>query len=90
MVIVIDKPKIFAASSIHRAIKVLSSSDKNKLLRITCLQIVMGALDLLGVLAVGILGALSVTGLQSSKPDSRISDALRVLHIQDLPLQSQC
>ena len=49
----------------------------------------MGALDLLGVLAVGILGALSVTGLQSSKPDSRISDALRVLHIQDLPLQSQ-
>ena len=67
----------------------LSPSDKNKLLRITGLQIVMGALDLLGVLAVGILGALSVTGLQSSKPDSRISDALRVLHIQDLPLQSQ-
>ena len=83
------KSRAFADSSIYRAFKVLSPSDKNKLLRITGLQIVMGALDLLGVLAVGILGALSVTGLQSSKPDSRISDALRVLHIQDLPLQSQ-
>ena len=89
MNIVVDTSKTFAGSSILRAFKVLSSSDKRKLMKITGLQILMGALDLLGVLAVGILGALSVTGLQSSKPDSRISDVLRVLHIQDLTLQSQ-
>ena len=49
----------------------------------------MGALDLLGVVAIGLLGALSVTGLQSHTPGDRVSSALRVLHISESPFQSQ-
>ena len=60
-------------SLLSRAIRVLSRADRRKIIAITVLQILMGGLDLLGVIAIGLLGALSVTGLQSSNPGSRIS-----------------
>jgi ABC-type multidrug transport system fused ATPase/permease subunit len=43
----------------------------------------------LGIVAIGLLGALSVTGLQSAKPGDRVDAALRVLHIQDETFQNQ-
>lgn len=49
----------------------------------------MSALDLLGVLAIGLLGALSVTGLQSDIPGDRVSAALRVLHLSNSTFQTQ-
>ena len=49
----------------------------------------MGGLDLLGVLAIGLLGALSVTGLQSLESGERMSTVLRALRIADLSFQSQ-
>ena len=49
----------------------------------------MGGLDLLGVLAIGLLGALSVTGLQAQKSGDRVSMVLRIFHIEDLSFQSQ-
>lgn len=49
----------------------------------------MGALDLLGVVAIGLLGALSVSGLQSNEPGDRVSSALRFLQISSLPFQTQ-
>lgn len=89
MRIVLNQSKNFGRSSLLRAVRVLSRTDKRKIIGITILQIAMGGLDLLGIIAVGLLGALSVTGLQSSKPDDRVGEALRVLHIQDLTFQSQ-
>jgi ABC-type multidrug transport system fused ATPase/permease subunit len=49
----------------------------------------MGGLDLLGVVAIGLLGALSVTGLQSSNPNERVGAALSILKIQDAAFQTQ-
>ena len=49
----------------------------------------MGALDLLGVIAIGLLGALSVTGIQSRKPSENVSSALEFLHFDGLTLQKQ-
>ena len=74
---------------LSRAIKVLSRSDRRKIIGITILQVLMGGLDLLGVVAVGLLGALSVSGLQSNNPGNRVSAALKVLHIQDATFQTQ-
>ena len=74
---------------LSRAIKVLSRSDRRKIIGISILQAFMGGLDLLGVVAVGLLGALSVTGLQSNNPGDRVSAALKVLHIQDATFQTQ-
>ena len=76
-------------SRLSRAIKVLSRADQRKIIAITVLQILMGGLDLLGVIAIGLLGALSVTGLQSGEPGDRVSAALRILHIQSATFQRQ-
>jgi ABC-type multidrug transport system fused ATPase/permease subunit len=76
-------------STLDRAFKVLTRKDRRKILGITFLQVLMGGLDLLGVLAVGLLGALSVTGLQSSNPGDRVGAALEALHIQHATFQTQ-
>jgi ABC-type multidrug transport system fused ATPase/permease subunit len=72
-----------------RAIKVLTRSDRRKIAGITILQVLMGGLDLLGVIAVGLLGALSVSGLQSNNPGDRVSAALKILHIHEATFQTQ-
>jgi len=69
--------------------RVLSQTDQRKVLVVIILQICMGALDLLGVVAIGLLGALSVSGLQSNEPGDRVSSALRFLQISSLPFQTQ-
>ena len=72
-----------------RAIKVLSRADRRKMFAITVLQVLLGGLDLLGVIAIGLLGAISVTGLQSSNPGDRVSAALRILQIENATFQKQ-
>jgi ABC-type branched-subunit amino acid transport system ATPase component len=74
---------------LSRAIRVLSPLDRRKIVAITILQVLMGGLDLLGVVAVGLLGALSVSGLQSNNPGDRVSAALELLNIQDATFQTQ-
>jgi len=76
-------------STINRSIRVLSARDQRKIIAVTILQICLGFLDLLGVLVVGLLGALSVTGVQSAQPGNRVSLVLKLLHISDLSFQSQ-
>ena len=76
-------------SAIGRSISILSRADKQKIAAVVFLQICMGWLDLLGVLAIGLLGALSVTGLQSQNPGDRVSQVLRILHIVDGTFQTQ-
>jgi ABC-type multidrug transport system fused ATPase/permease subunit len=49
----------------------------------------MGLLDLLGVVAIGLLGALSVTGLQSRQPGDRVTYALEILGIENFSFQAQ-
>jgi ABC-type multidrug transport system fused ATPase/permease subunit len=49
----------------------------------------MGLLDLLGVIAIGLLGALSVTGLQSRQPSGQVASALEFLGIENFSFQSQ-
>jgi len=49
----------------------------------------MGILDLLGVVAIGLLGALSVSGLQSLRPGNRVNAALELLHIAEKSFQTQ-
>ena len=68
---------------------VLSRHDQKKVITVMLLQAGIGALDLLGVIAIGLLGALSVTGLQSRKPGDRVSTVLDFLHLANLSFQIQ-
>ena len=76
-------------SIIGRSMRVLSRADQKKVVIVAILQMCMGALDLMGVIAIGLLGALSVTGLQSQKPGERVTSALRVIHISNSSFQTQ-
>ena len=49
----------WANHPLGRAVKVLSHADRRKLIAVTALLVLMGGLDLLGVIAIGLLGALS-------------------------------
>ena len=79
----------FKEGEFKRARKVLSPNDRRKILGISILQALMGGLDLLGVMAVGLLGALSVSGIQSNNPSDRVGSALEIIQIQDLAFQTQ-
>ena len=76
-------------SIIGRSLRVLSHNDQRKIVVVVILQIFMGILDLLGVVAIGLLGALSITNLQSAEPLERVTWALRFLHISNASLQIQ-
>lgn len=76
-------------STFGRAVQVLSPKDQQKVLAVVVLQVCIGILDLLGVIAIGLLGALSVTGLQSRLPGNRVSSALNLLHLSDSSFQNQ-
>ena len=82
-------PARWSKSSLARSLRVLSGRDLRKVIAITILQICMGVLDLLGVVAVGLLGALSVSGLQSNKPGDRIDSVLKFFHIAQESFQTQ-
>ena len=80
---------MFSNSIIARSVRILSSSDRKKVIAVVAIQISFGLLDLAGVALVGMLGALAVTGVQARVPGDRVSTALQILGIQDNSLQSQ-
>ena len=69
--------------------RVLSRTDQRKLISVAFFQVFMASLDLLGVVAIGLLGALSVTGLQSQQPSGRVGSALELMHLSDLTFEKQ-
>ena len=76
-------------STIGRSSRVLSRSDRRKVLAVVILQISFGLLDLLGVAVIGVIGALAITGVQSQEPGNRVSAALSLIHLENQPLQIQ-
>lgn len=78
-----------AQSTIWRSFEILSHSDKQRVGSLVFLHMSIGLLDLFGVLAIGLLGALSVTGIQSKDPADRVSEVLKFLHISDATFQTQ-
>ena len=53
------------------------------------LQAGIGFIDLLGVAAMGVLGALAVTGIQSQMPGDRVSQVLDLIGISEFSFQGQ-
>ena len=52
-------------TTIARSTRVLSRSDQRKIGLVIVLQVALGVLDLIGVAIIGVLGALSVSGVTS-------------------------
>lgn len=80
---------MFKSTIIGRSLRILSSSDRKKIIAVIAIQISFGLLDLVGVALVGILGALAITGVQSKGPGNRVSTVLQILNLENHSLQSQ-
>jgi ABC-type multidrug transport system fused ATPase/permease subunit len=80
---------IIRETVISRSLHVLDRNDRRKLWIVTLIQVSLSFLDLLGVAVVGLLGALSVSGLQDAVPDNRILIVLKFLRIQNETFQFQ-
>jgi len=79
----------FSETILARCLRILPRSDRRKIILVIFLQVGLGFIDLIGVAAIGILGALSVTGIQSQLPGERITSVLAFLNISELSFQNQ-
>ena len=75
--------------TLRRSLNVLSPRDQFKVLLATLVQVSITFLDLLGVIAIGLLVALSTTSLQLRNPEGKMMTALRFLHLDSYTFQSQ-
>lgn len=67
----------------------LTRSDQKKTLAFVALQISLGIFDLLGVVAIGILGALAVNGVKSGSNGTRVEWVLETLKLDGFSFQQQ-
>lgn len=79
----------FIRLTLLRSSRLLSKRDRKVLLVITLIQAFLGLLDLLGVALIGILGALSVNGIQSRNAGNRVSSFLQTVKIDNYDFQTQ-
>jgi ABC-type bacteriocin/lantibiotic exporter with double-glycine peptidase domain len=80
---------IFLRDTFLRSSKLLSQRDRRKLMLISIFQAFLGVLDLIGVALIGVLGALSINGIQSKNSGNRVSAVLKFMKIDSLEFQSQ-
>jgi hypothetical protein len=79
----------FVPQFILNSYYILPKRDRPKLLVLVILQAGIGFIDLLGVAAMGVLGALAVTGIQSQMPGDRVSQLLDLIGISEFSFQGQ-
>lgn len=76
-------------SFLGQSLGLLSRKDQGKMSLVVIFQICLGVLDLFGVLLLGLLGTVAVSGLGAPSPDSKINGILNFLRITDLTLQEK-
>ena len=75
--------------TLPRALRVLSRGQRRRITAVVAIQSSLSILDLAGVAAVGLVGALAVTGVQSKTPGNRVGQVLEFLNLQNTTLQKQ-
>ena len=76
-------------SVLFQSLRMLPKSDYPKIGLISVTQVMLSFLDLAGVALIGLIGALSITGIKSGSPGSRTETVLKFLHMENLELQVQ-
>jgi len=83
-------PKLLSENNILvRCLRILPKTDHKKIPLVIVLQVLLALVDLVAVGIIGIIAALSISGIQSSPPNSQIVKFLETLGMQDLDLQRQ-
>lgn len=74
---------------VRGAFRVLATKDKKRLFSITILQTLLGILDLVGVLLIGLIAVISLNGIRSLPPESNTRSLLIALRIDSFSFQNQ-
>lgn len=73
----------------YRALNLLPRRQRRKIFFILIIQTTLSLLDLIGVALIGVLGALSVSGVSSNDPGSKIFRVIKILHLSNYSFQMQ-
>lgn len=76
-------------STVARCARVLSVKDRKKIVLVVLIQIALSILDIVGVIVIGLLGSLTISGIGSNQPGDRVSAFLNFLNLENLTLQKQ-
>ena len=76
-------------NTLGKCLSVLTKGDRAKIVVVILVQVFLGFLDLFGVALLGVLGSLSVSGVQSKGPTGWAAQVIEVLQIEDLTFQAQ-
>jgi ABC-type multidrug transport system fused ATPase/permease subunit len=74
-------------STLIACAKLLPKSDRRKLILVSILQLLLSFVDLIAVGIIGVLGALTVRGINSQEPGDRVSAILDFLHLSNFSFQ---
>jgi ABC-type multidrug transport system fused ATPase/permease subunit len=85
----VKKDRVSLARVLKDAFYILDRRKRSRLLAASLVQIVTAGLDLIGVALIGVLGALTIQGIESKGAGNRVSAVLRVLRIDSESLQFQ-
>ncbi len=85
-----DKPQAQSLLAILKnAFYILDQRKRIKLIGASLVQVITAGLDLVGVALIGVLGALTIQGIESKGTGDRVSSVLEFLRIENLTLQYQ-
>lgn len=75
--------------SVALPVKLLSSRDRFLLLAVVVITLFLAFLDLLGVLLIGVIGSLSITGISTGQVGNRVAIVLGLLGIDNQGFEKQ-
>jgi ABC-type multidrug transport system fused ATPase/permease subunit len=75
--------------AVKSAVSVLPEGDTKKIVTVSLVQVSLSFLDLFGVALIGVIGALSITGIKGAQVGDRTGAALRLLQLDSLSFYNQ-
>ena len=75
--------------TLKRCLRILSPKDQRKLILISCIQALLGILDLVGIGLIGLLGAMTIQGVTTGVTSTKIQTLLEISHISQFDFQMQ-
>jgi ABC-type multidrug transport system fused ATPase/permease subunit len=74
---------------VRQSLELVSSKDRRKIFSLTLIQVFLSALDLIGVMLIGLIGALAVGGNVSSNSSADFQGLLKGIGISDRSMKEQ-
>jgi len=81
--------KLWFIDLLKRCSKVLTRRDRRRIFLVIFLQAVLSALDFLGVIAIGVLGSMGVSIVQSKEPSSSVARVISFLGLESMAPSQQ-